>query len=192
MNILFLTNSNANNKEELVDFIKMYGDNVAVYHNKIDLVFVKERKINFIVSDRYSHIVPSEVLDYVNGRAINTHASMLPLNKGVQPNFFAILNGDASGVSIHYMDSGLDTGSIIIQKELIFSDNDTLRTSHYILRRTMVSLFCSNWDSIKNNDIASLSQVGNSSMNYQSEFDDYFVKCTNGWDTRLKDIKSIF
>ena len=91
MNILFLTNDKASNVDELTDFIKLYGDTVITHHSMIDVDFVKSKKIDYILSDRYSHIIKRDVIDYLNGNAINTHPSLLPLHRGYQPNFFSIL-----------------------------------------------------------------------------------------------------
>jgi hypothetical protein len=62
MNILFLTNKNASEKEDLVDFIKMYGDSVIIHYGEIDVELLKSNKIDFVVSDRYDRIISADVL----------------------------------------------------------------------------------------------------------------------------------
>jgi methionyl-tRNA formyltransferase len=189
MEILFLTNKTADNKEEIIDFIQMYDDKVIIYYDKIGKDFVKNKKIDFIVSDRYQHIIKQDVLDYVEGNAINTHPSLLSLNKGFQPNFFAVYNNTRKGVTIHYMDKGLDTGNIIAQQELFFDDDETLRTTHYICRKTIIYTFCTNWYKIKNNDIDSIVQQDNSDTNYKKRFDIIFKNLPKGWDSTVKEVK---
>ena len=68
----------------------MYEDEVIIYYDKTDQEFIKNNKVDFIVSDRYPYIVTQDVLQHVNGNAINTHPSLLPLNIGWQPFFFNI------------------------------------------------------------------------------------------------------
>ena len=80
------------------------------------LLFVKNKKIDFIVSDRYQYIVSKDILEFLEGNAINTHPSLLPLQRGYHPNFFSIYRNTKKGVTIHYMDEGLDTGNIVYQK----------------------------------------------------------------------------
>ena len=189
MKILFLTNKKAENKEEIIDFIQMYGDEVIICYDKFDKEYVKSKKVDFIVSDRYSNLVPKDALDYLNGKAINTHPSLLPLNIGWQPNFFSIYNNTRTGVTIHYMDEEIDTGDIIIQQELFFNDQDTLRTTHYICRRAIIHIFCSNWYKIKNNDIKSIPQPNGGNKNFKKDFDRIFHTFHNGWDTTVKEIK---
>ncbi|MBT4945100.1 MAG: hypothetical protein HON27_02915 [Candidatus Marinimicrobia bacterium] len=186
MNILFLTNKNASEKEDLVDFIKMYGDSVIIHYGEIDVELLKSNKIDFVVSDRYDRIISADVLRYIEGRAINTHPSLLPLNRGWQPNFFSIYNRTKKGVSIHVVDDGLDTGPVFIQKEIFLNDDDTLRTSHYILRKTIVSLFCENWFDILHGNVEPIKQGVVKSINYKSEFDRIFPCFSDGWDTKVK------
>ena len=168
----------------------MYVDEVIIYHDKFDKEFVKNNKVDFIVSDRYSFLVSQDVLEYVNGNAINTHPSLLPLNLGWHPNFFSIYNNTKKGVTIHYMDKSIDTGDIIVQQELFFNDEDTLRTAHYICRRTIIYLFCSNWYKIKNNDIKSIPQPKEGNTNYKKDFERIFSQFPKGWDTTVKEIKN--
>ena len=145
MNILYLTNEKADKKDEITNLLELYGESYIEYNNNISLNFVKSQKIDFILSDRYSHILDAEVLNYINGNAINTHPSLLPLNKGWQPIFFSVLNDDKIGVSIHIINEGIDTGDILLQKEINCCEEDTLRTLHYICRRTIVYLLSNNW-----------------------------------------------
>ena len=189
MKILFLTNKQAEHKEELIDFIQYYGDQVIVHFDKFDIDFVKNKKIDFIVSDRYQYIVSAEIIRFIEGNAINTHPSLLPLQRGYQPNFFSIYNNTKKGVTIHYMDEGLDTGDILVQQELFFNEDDTLRTSHYICRKAIVYLLCSNWYKIKNGIIKSTPQDKGGSINYKSEFERIFYRFKEGWDTKIKCVK---
>ena len=189
MKILFLTNKQAEHKEEIIDFIQYYGDQVIVHFDRFDIDFVKNKKIDFIVSDRYQYIVSKDILEFLEGNAINTHPSMLPLQRGYQPNFFSIYRNTKKGVTIHYMDEGLDTGNILVQKELFFNKDDTLRTSHYICRKTIVYLLCSNWYNIKNGQIESTPQDKGGNMNYKSEFERIFYRFKKGWDTKIKYVK---
>lgn len=192
MKILFLTNKQAEHKEEIIDFIQYYDDQVIIHFDRFDIDFVKNKKIDFIVSDRYQYIVSADIISFIEGNAINTHPSLLPLQRGYQPNFFSIYHNTKKGVSIHYMDEGLDTGNILVQKELFFNENDTLRTSHYICRKTIVYLFCSNWYKIKNGKMKSRYQDKGGNMNNKRDFERIFSGFPKGWDTKIKDVKNKF
>jgi methionyl-tRNA formyltransferase len=67
----------------------------------------------------YGLILPKPVLDAPKGGCINVHASLLPRWRGAAPIQRAILAGDeVSGVTIMKMDAGLDTGPMLLKREL--------------------------------------------------------------------------
>lgn len=191
MNILFLTNENADKKEDLTDLLELYGESFIEYYDKISLEYVKKNRIDFILSDRYSHIVKPEVLSYLEGNAINTHPSILPLNKGWQPIFFSVLNHNKVGVSIHLIDEGLDTGDLLLQDEIFTSQEDTLRTLHYVCRRTIVYLLSKNWKKIVNKQITPMKQNFKGTYFYKKEFEKFFNMLEKGWDSNIKEVQNL-
>jgi len=67
----------------------------------------------------YGLILPPEILDAPKGGCINVHASLLPRWRGAAPIQRAILAGDdVTGVTIMRMDEGLDTGPMLLKREL--------------------------------------------------------------------------
>jgi len=67
----------------------------------------------------YGQILPRTVLDLPKVACLNIHASLLPRHRGAAPIQAAIRDGDAeSGVTIMWMDEGLDTGDILLEKRL--------------------------------------------------------------------------
>ena len=73
--------------------------------------------------------MPKVILDYPEHGCINVHASLLPKYRGASPITAAIKNGEeTTGITIMYMDEGIDTGNIIQAKELPILENDTLGT----------------------------------------------------------------
>ena len=67
----------------------------------------------------YGLVLPKPILDAPRGGCINVHASLLPRWRGAAPIQRAILAGDqVSGVTIMRMDEGLDTGPILLKREL--------------------------------------------------------------------------
>jgi methionyl-tRNA formyltransferase len=67
----------------------------------------------------YGLILPKEILEAPKAGCINVHASLLPRWRGAAPIQRAILAGDeASGVTIMKMDEGLDTGPMLLKREL--------------------------------------------------------------------------
>ena len=92
---------------------------------------VLELDPDIIVTCAYGQIIPKEILDYPKYGCINVHASLLPKLRGGSPLHHAIIDGyDKTGVTIMYMDIGMDTGDIITQEEIKIGDDDTVGTIH--------------------------------------------------------------
>ena len=76
-------------------------------------------KPNIIVTCAFGQILKQNVLDYPKHGVINVHASLLPKYRGSSPIQWAIINGETkTGVTIMQTDIGLDTGDIILMREL--------------------------------------------------------------------------
>lgn len=86
-------------------------------------------KPDVIITCAYGQIVPKQMLIYPDYGCINVHASLLPKYRGASPIQSAIMNGDkTTGVTLMYMEEGLDTGNIIHAKEIEIDDKDTYGT----------------------------------------------------------------
>src|SRR3990167_1746972 len=158
MKILFL---GGNLARTLADWLESRDEEVVYRENKISIEDVKELSPDFIISYNYKYIISKEIIDFVNGKAINLHISYLPFNKGFHPNIWSFLEDTPKGVAIHHIDEGIDTGDIIIRKEVfIDEDKETLKTSYEILHREIQTLFKENWNKIKNSEITTITQVG--------------------------------
>lgn len=113
---------------------------VAIKHNievfqpskiRLDYEPLKDLDIALIVTCAFGQILPKEVLDLPKYGSINVHASILPKYRGSAPIEYAIMNGDKkTGVTIMYMDEGMDTGDIIKISKLPIEDNDTGGSIH--------------------------------------------------------------
>ena len=88
-------------------------------------------EIDLIVTCAYGQIIPKEVLNLPKYGCINVHASLLPKYRGSAPIQWAILNGDnKTGITIMYMDEGMDTGDIITESEIEITKEDNVGTMH--------------------------------------------------------------
>lgn len=82
-----------------------------------------------IIVAAFGQILRSNILELPPKKCINVHASLLPRWRGAAPIQAAILHGDQNtGVTIMLMDTGVDTGSILSQKELKILPDDTAET----------------------------------------------------------------
>ena len=79
----------------------------------------------------YGKILPAEVIDFPKHGCINVHVSLLPKYRGAAPMQRAIMEGESeTGVTIMYMDEGLDTGDIICSESFPISAEDDFESIH--------------------------------------------------------------
>lgn len=96
------------------------------FENKI-LYFLEEFKVDLIVLAGYMKIIGKSILDKWEGKIINIHPSLLPKYKGANAIKQAFENNEKEyGITIHYVDEGVDTGEIIAQDSFIAKPNETL------------------------------------------------------------------
>jgi methionyl-tRNA formyltransferase len=85
---------------------------------------IKSLTPDLMVTAAYGKIIPKDVLELPKLGCINIHGSLLPKLRGAAPIYFAIINGESiSGITTMFTDVGLDTGDILLKKEVII-DND--------------------------------------------------------------------
>ncbi len=79
----------------------------------------------------YGKILPENVIKYPKYGCINLHVSLLPKYRGAAPMQRAIMDGESeTGVTIMYMDVGLDTGDIIATEKFPIGEEDDFETVH--------------------------------------------------------------
>lgn len=87
---------------------------------------IKKLKPDVICVVAYGKILPKELLEIPTLGCINVHGSLLPKYRGAAPIQWAIINGDKiTGITTMYMDIGMDTGDMILSKEVEIGENET-------------------------------------------------------------------
>ncbi len=134
-----------------------------------DEVFVNIlREINpdVIVVAAFGKILPTKILHLPKYGCINVHASILPKYRGAAPINWAIINGEKeTGITIMQMDEGLDTGSILLQKGIEITKEDTAVTLSNKLSKMGAELLIEGLNAIKEGKIKPILQ-DNSKASY--------------------------
>ena len=123
--ILFLGYSRQ--KTQLIDKLIQYGCDVSHTEEKIS----STHGFDLVISHGYRHILDKSLLGGSNPVIINLHISCLPWNRGAHPNFWSFYDGSPSGVTIHIIDEGIDTGPIIYQKNISFTTGENTFVKTY-------------------------------------------------------------
>jgi len=99
----------------------------------------------FILVVGWYHIVPKEIRDMAKRGAVGLHASMLPNYRGGAPLVWALINGESeTGISLFYLDDGVDTGNIISQRKIPIKLNDTIKTLYAKAEEEGINLLVEN------------------------------------------------
>lgn len=102
----------------------------ATNRNEKILKLLKEYDIDFVVLAGYLKILSKEIIDAFRNKIINIHPSLLPKYSGKgyygeKVHQAVISNNDKfSGATVHYVDEGIDTGKILMQKKVKVLDTD--------------------------------------------------------------------
>ena len=172
---------------KIIKTIEKTGDTYEIYLEKIKLSFLEKKDIDFIISYGYQHIIQSEIIQKYKNSIVNLHISYLPFNKGSHPNLWSHLEKTPSGISIHQIDRGIDTGGIIC-REKIFIDigKHTFRTSYELLKSKLEILFEKNWKKIKNRDYELNFPLEQGTFHLRKEGIELLSLFSEGWDTNIK------
>ena len=134
--------------EPIKQFLLSKGNEVVTTEGTIDLDFTRSNRIELIISSGYAPIIKEPVVKEYPHKIINLHATYLPYGKGIGTTFFSVFEGTPTGISIHFIDSGIDTGDVLFRKAVCYSKYDTLRSMHRKLLVELEQLFYEKWDDI--------------------------------------------
>ena len=106
------------------------------------LEILKQENVEYILLAGFMKILSAKFIEQYDRKIINIHPSLLPSFKGKDGILDAYNYGvKVSGVTVHYVDSGIDTGEIIDQAPVIIEDDDTLETFEDKIHATEYELY---------------------------------------------------
>ena len=121
----------SNKKAKGLNFAKIYKIPYFILNlnNQLNLTLslkkLKENNISLICLAGYMRVLKKKFIDEYNGKIINIHPSLLPKYKGLDT-FKRILKSKEkiTGCTVHYVDSKIDSGQIILKKKIYIKEND--------------------------------------------------------------------
>ncbi|NLY45188.1 MAG: methionyl-tRNA formyltransferase [Tissierella sp.] len=147
-----------------IDYIK--HDNI----NSPEFIqLVKKYNCDLFVSMSFNQIFKNEIINLPKLRSINCHAGKLPFYRGRNVLNWALINDEKEfGITVHYIDEGIDTGDIILQRTFEITDNDNYST---LLETAYIQCASILYDAIK------LLQFGKVKSIKQSDINRYGFYC---------------
>jgi methionyl-tRNA formyltransferase len=185
MNVLFLGPP----ESPVFQFLKSAEGDVAQATEPLEDALFDLMPTDFLVSFGYRHVIEARVLERFPRRAVNLHISYLPWNRGADPNLWSFVDNTPKGVSIHYLDAGIDTGDVIAQKAVEFAAGETLRTSYARLQQEIAQLFAERWRQIREGNCEATKQVGMGSFHRAADREKIAHLLSDGWDTPVAHIE---
>lgn len=173
-------------RDHIIEFLRGQDDEVVHTDKRISVRSRILLDVDFIVSYGYQYIVREEILLRFLRKVVNLHISLLPYNRGKDPNLWSFLEDTPKGVTIHYIDPGIDTGDILAQKELTFADTETLRTTYAKLSATIESLFMEIWPRVRTGQHPCFPQPKGGTFHYARDIKQVEHLLTEGWDTPVR------
>jgi methionyl-tRNA formyltransferase len=175
--------------EHILSTLERFGDSYTVSE---DTAF-DFSQAEFIICYGHRHLVREPILSRFQDRIINLHISMLPWNRGADPNFWSWYDDTPKGVSIHHVDWGLDTGDLIAQEAVDFSDypDETLFTSYHRLRCAVEILFRNKWNDIRTGNTSRIKQTHEGSYHRAADKMAIWPLLKLGYDTAVREVTAL-
>lgn len=113
------------------------------------LARIRDLKPDIAIAAFWRYILKPDFLSIFPQGCINFHPGLLPYNRGTNPDVWPFIDGTPGGVTIHYVDPGVDTGDIIGQREVPILPTDVAGTFYERTLREIAELFKEIWPDIK-------------------------------------------
>lgn len=105
------------------------------------LQYLKRLEADYFILSWWPKIIPSSLIHVPKKGVMNFHPGYLPYTAGKHTNFWSIVNDQQFGVTIHFVDEGIDSGDIAFQKKIEKTWEDTGETLYRKEKKAMIELF---------------------------------------------------
>ena len=127
------------------------------------ITVLKEQNPDCIVVAAFGQLLKEEILNLPRFGCINIHASLLPKLRGAAPIQWAVIQGDeTAGVTTMWMDKGLDTGDMLLKKEIRLAEDETGGSLFDRLSECGCELILETLDALENGTAVRTPQTGES------------------------------
>lgn len=164
-----------------------YKVNLGSHHDDV----YTNSPYDLIVCNGYHLRIPQSICDQFSGKIINIHVGCLPWGRGIGPLLFGPLLNYPLGTSIHLIDTGLDTGDIILESRMDFQPDDTLRSIYPRVLEAANQLFVRFVDQLVSGCATRVPQKQVNPRAFartRTEFETVLEVLPNGYDTQFRDI----
>jgi len=174
----------------LINFLKKKNFIIKNYQKIPSLTVFKQSDL--ILSFGFKKIISEKILKKIKKPIINIHISYLPYNRGAHPNFWSFIENTPSGVSIHQIDKGIDTGKILFRKKIYFNIKlnkfSTFKKTYSYLFFEAEKLFKKNFNKIYNRNYKKKIYNDKGSFHYKNDL----PKWMKNWNMKILSAKKFY
>ena len=171
------------NQTTLINFLKKKNFVIKNYQKTPSLKIF--RQSDFILSFGFRKIISENIIKKIKKPIVNIHLSYLPFNRGAHPNFWSFIENTPSGVSIHNINKGIDTGNIILRKKIYFNINlnkfSTFKKTYNYLFLEAEKLFKNNFNKIYEKNYKNIFNNYKGTFHYKKDL----PKWMKNWNTKI-------
>jgi methionyl-tRNA formyltransferase len=133
---------------------------------------------HFLLSFQAAPILRAPLISIATVAALNLHYGLLPRYRGVAPIAWAVINGEAeTGVTLHHIDDGIDSGPIVASDRVAIGPSDTAREVYDRCLEAGVRLFSAQWPVLRElNNVPGTAQDSDSALYYNRHALDFGVR----------------
>jgi len=174
------------------DLLVAAGEDVQLWMERASPALFRELAPDIAISYGYRWLLSEEVFTTPRLGTVNAHISYLPWNRGADPNFWSHAEGTPKGVSLHRIDTGIDTGPLIARERVVFAEDDTLRTSYDKLHESMLALLERWWPALRGGQAPGVAQEPGGTLHLRRHLEPFrSVLEQGGWDTPLREVAAL-
>jgi methionyl-tRNA formyltransferase len=177
------------NQTTLINFLKKKNFRIKNYQKIPPLEIFKQS--DFILSFGFRKIISENIIKKIKKPIFNLHLSYLPFNRGAHPNFWSFIEDTPAGVSVHIIDKGIDTGSVILRKKIYFNTNlnkfSTFKKTYNFLFLEAEKFFKKNFNKIYNKKYKEVVSNCDGTFHYKKDL----PKWMKNWNMNISLAKKI-
>ncbi len=149
--------SKINKKNNLKFFLNQNGIPIINLNQNINFPEsvnkIKDYKPEILVSILGNQIFKDPIINLTKHGCLNLHSALLPKYRGLMPTFWVLKNNEKkTGVSVFIVDNGIDSGPIIVQKEIVIGDKNQEELIRETKKKGMEAI-AKSIDLIKKNEV---------------------------------------
>ncbi len=162
--------------------------NINNINEKRSVDYILKVKPDIIVSVLFNQIIAKNIIQIPKKGVINIHPGYLPDYKGISPIFWSLVNNELyAGVSVHFIDEGIDSGAIIARKKVKILPKDTEDSLYWKTIKQGIPLLISAIHQVKNNNVTKTKNFGGKYFSFPTKKSIHQFRRENKKFFRLRD-----